>query len=140
MDYRKPSGRWGGSGVSPTDKLNMPGASNPWRERDLAMLVALIDALQKQAVQQRTFRDPRRRRQVMHLRINTQEAMAGLQRTNGTLSENARATVEKMLKVNRIVPPPRPIGIEPSVDIYDGMPKPLKPPVRITMQDDEDDE
>lgn len=67
--------------------------------------------------------------------------MMGLQADPfASLSENSRVAVERMLRYQRKPIPRRPEGLEPfGGDGLDGLPKPLKPPVRITMQDDDDD-
>jgi len=104
------------------------------------MMVALISRIQEIQRWPSTFRNPGRRRAMSQVLRNTQSAMMGVQ-SGGRLSETARGVVERYLLRFKLPMPVRPTS-DPRVgavdfEVFDGMAKPLKPPVRIRLEGDD---
>lgn len=133
----KPAGRWGGSGLSPAQKLGKAATNNdPWRDRDLAMCQALWNALEAQA--KRVSRNPVWRGHVNGIRKMVRSVLWDLQaKPFDRLSEKQREVIERGLVFHGLAIPARPSGDEPPS--FDGGPKPLKPPTRVVHDEDSED-
>jgi len=137
--YRNGATRWSGNGISPTMRIGGTGnACDDWRQRDLAMCVAAISRLQEVMSWPSTFRNPKKRKYISALRRFVQGVMQSVQMGGGA-SEGQRAAVERILVHEGIPVPIRPATPAPvaNYEVDDGMPKPMKPPARLSLAGEE---
>lgn len=110
-----------------------------WTKRDLSMLSTLIAWIQEDQIKPYSFNNPRRRRFLASVRWKAADAMQGILSTCKGLSDNARNVIEAHFVRFKIPIPPAPIKpvTQGPWEVDDGQSKPLKPPIRYTMDEDD---
>lgn len=128
------SARWGGNGLNPVVNAGLDRYSNPWRERDLWMLVRVCEALEQE--QRRCYASPTKRRINHGWRKSAAGILAHVQRGGDSLTGIMRARVERWCEVLGIEAPP-PVTETRIYEVADGFVKPLKPPPRAVREEED---
>lgn len=132
-DFKAPAARWSGNQrKSPSESAEKSHVTDPWALRDLCMLVTWIAYVQIAQRKFTTYTNPRQRRFYSETRRGSVDAMHGIHATGRPLSLNARATLERMMRTNKLPIPDEPTiaASQPDWVVNDGRDKPLKPPAR----------
>ncbi len=139
--YRVGPARWAGSGKSPNghpEDRRIDHNLEEWRSRDIYMLSNLIRHLAEKMNHPSVFKCLQKRRMLSSIKHWASDLLQDVKRTNKALSHSQRGKVESCMKNTPCgVPPtlscPLP-GTAGDTEVFDGRPKPMKPPTRIVAE------